>query len=57
MLVLTRRVRESIVIDGNITITILRMENGQVRIGVDAPRELTVHRGEIQKLIDKDARK
>lgn len=54
MLVLTRRVGESIVIDNNITITILGMKGSSVRIGIDAPRDVAVHRAEVQERIQLD---
>ena len=44
MLILTRRVDESLVIGDNVTVTILGVKGNQVRIGVDAPRDVTVHR-------------
>lgn len=47
MLVLTRRVNESIVIGQDITITVLELRGDQVRIGIQAPRSVTVHREEI----------
>jgi len=52
MLVLSRRLHETLVIDGNIRITVLGINGNQVRIGVDAPRQITVHREEIQKRVD-----
>jgi carbon storage regulator len=53
MLILTRNVGESIVIEENITITILSTRGCQVRVGIDAPKEISVHREEIKKRIDK----
>lgn len=47
MLVLTRRANESIVIGEDITVTILAVTPGGVRIGIDAPRETRIHRAEI----------
>ena len=47
MLVLTRRVGESIVIANNITVTVLEVRGEVVRVGIDAPREITVHRQEV----------
>lgn len=47
MLVLSRRSNESIVIAGNITVTVLEIRGDHVRIGIDAPREITIHREEI----------
>ncbi len=47
MLVLTRRVTESLMIGSDIRITIIRVGAGQVRIGIEAPREIPVHRAEV----------
>ena len=53
MLILSRKVNESIVIDGKIIIKILRIDKDNVKLGIQAPAEVTVHRQEIQDLIDK----
>jgi len=47
MLILTRKTGESIHIGNNITITILESDNGQTKVGIDAPREVAVHRAEV----------
>ncbi|WP_404309339.1 carbon storage regulator CsrA [Neorhodopirellula lusitana] len=48
MLVLTRKINEQIKIGNDITITIIKLRNNQVRIGIDAPREVRVIRGELE---------
>ena len=52
MLILTRKVGETLVIDGNVKVVIMGIEGKNIRIGVDAPRVVTVHREEIQERID-----
>lgn len=47
MLVLTRKAGEGIIIGEDIKITVVEMKGGGVRIGIDAPRELKVHRQEV----------
>ena len=51
MLILSRRLGESIKIGDEVTVTILQVKGGQVRIGIDAPREIAVHREEIYQRI------
>ena len=51
MLVLTRRANQSIVIGDNVVITVLEVRGDQVRIGIDAPRSVTVHREEVHREI------
>jgi carbon storage regulator len=49
MLILTRRIGETLMIGGNIEVTVMAVNGAQVRIGVKAPREVTVDREEIHK--------
>ncbi|HEV3023632.1 MAG TPA: carbon storage regulator [Pirellulales bacterium] len=51
MLVLTRRPEETIVIDGRITIAVVQIQGGAVRLGIEAPRAVRVNRGEIEARI------
>ena len=51
MLVLSRKPNESIIIDGNVTVSVLRVDNDNVRIGVEAPLEIPVMRKEIYEEI------
>ena len=47
MLILTRRVGESVVIGEDVTVTVLGVKGNQVRIGINAPKHVAVHRDEI----------
>ncbi len=51
MLILTRRVGEALMIGDEVTVTVLGIKGSQVRLGVDAPRTVSVHREEIYERI------
>ncbi|MCP5327723.1 MAG: carbon storage regulator CsrA [Sinobacteraceae bacterium] len=47
MLILTRRVGETVMIGGEVTVTVLGIKGNQVRLGINAPKDVAVHREEI----------
>lgn len=53
MLILTRRTGEALCIAENIVVRVLRMDKNQIVLGIDAPKDIPVHREEIKKQIDK----
>ncbi len=54
MLILTRRVGETVMIGNEITVTVLGVKGNQVRIGVNAPKDVAVHREEIYERIKRE---
>ena len=52
MLVLSRRRDQTLVIGDNVEVTVLEIKGGQVRLGINAPKAVSVHRGEIRKVIE-----
>lgn len=54
MLILTRRVGETVMIGDNVTVTVLGVKGNQVRLGVNAPKDVAVHREEIYDRIKRE---
>lgn len=54
MLILTRRVGEKLIIGDDVIVTILSLKGNQIRVGIDAPREVKVHRQEVFDRIKKE---
>ena len=54
MLILTRRVGETLMVGDDVTVTVLGVKGNQVRIGVNAPKNVAVHREEIYQRIQKE---
>ena len=56
MLVLTRRVDETLMVGDEVTVTVLGVKRNQVRIGINAPKEVGIHREEIYERIKAEGR-
>ena len=54
MLILTRRIGESIIIGDDTTVTVLSVKGNQIRLGLNAPKHVTVHREEIYHRIQRE---
>jgi carbon storage regulator len=55
MLVLSRKQKESVFINENVVVTVLSIQGGTVRLGIEAPRGITVHRQEVHERIQNQA--
>ena len=54
MLILTRKKNESVIINGNIEVTIVALDDGKVKIGIDAPKSVEIHRKEVFEKIQNE---
>lgn len=57
MLILTRKKNESIIIDDQIKVTVLELDNNRVQLGIEAPRDIIIHREEVYRDIQEENRK
>jgi len=56
MLVLSRKKNESIIINDNITVTVIEIRGDKVRLGIEAPKDVTVHRREVYEAIQNQSK-
>ncbi len=54
MLILTRRLGESIIIEDNIKVTVIDINNQQIKLGIDAPKHITINREEVAKKVKEE---
>jgi carbon storage regulator len=57
MLILTRRIGETLMVGDRITVTVIAVKGNQVRLGISAPRDVEVHREEIYDRVQKEKKK
>ena len=55
MLILTRKVNETLMVGDNVSVTVLGIKGGQIRLGINAPREIAVHRQEVYERIKQES--
>ena len=55
MLVLSRKINEKIHFGDDITVTVIDIRGDKVRLGIEAPREVSIHRGEVYEAIQREA--
>ncbi len=55
MLILTRKVNETLMVGDDVSVTVLGIKGGQIRIGINAPRDIAVHRQEIYEKIKRES--
>lgn len=54
MLILSRKIGETIIIDKNVSVTVMDVSNGQIKLGVNAPKHIAIHREEIYIQIENE---
>ena len=55
MLILTRKVNETLMVGDDVSVTVLGIKGGQIRLGINAPREIAVHRQEVYERIKQES--
>lgn len=57
MLILTRKVNETLMVGDDVSVTVLGIKGGQIRVGINAPRDVAVHRQEVYEKIRQERKK